>query len=170
MIIEKSVVDFNLTPQQFTETFQSVDLAVNPRHCLMVHVTEPLWSKWIFTWYGLDLASSSQFSLQFCNQAACLLNTAVSRKYAPPLSYIKAPPTMNATFTGNYVWQFHVEIEGYSVAYFDHITVFEAPYRWTSVKGGAHMPYLCIYKARWAPPLMELQRYGAGMQSKYTTE
>ena len=77
---------------------------------------------------------------------------------------------MNATFTGNYVWQFHVEIEGYSVAYFDHITVFEVPYRWTSVKGGAHMPYLCIYKARWAPPLMELQRYGAGMQSKRTME
>ena len=33
------------------------------------------------------------------------------------------------------MWQSHVEIEGYSVAYFDHIAVFEALYRWTSVKG-----------------------------------
>ena len=28
-----------------------------------------------------------------------------------------------------YMWQSHVEIEGYSVAYFDRIAVFEAPYR-----------------------------------------
>ena len=26
------------------------------------------------------------------------------------------------------MWQSHVEIKGYSVAYFDRITVFEAPY------------------------------------------
>ena len=38
-----------------------------------------------------------------------------------------------------YVWQSCVEIEDYSVAYFDRITVFEVPYRWTSIKGGAHM-------------------------------
>ena len=37
-----------------------------------------------------------------------------------------------------YMWQSRVEIEGYSVAYFDHIAVFEAMYRWTPVKGGAH--------------------------------
>ena len=36
------------------------------------------------------------------------------------------------------MWQSHVEIEGYSVAYFDCIAAFEAPYRRTSVKGGAH--------------------------------
>ena len=30
------------------------------------------------------------------------------------------------------------EIKGDSVAYFNWITVFEAPYRWASVKGGAH--------------------------------
>ena len=29
-----------------------------------------------------------------------------------------------------YMWQSRVEIEGYSVAYFDRIAVFEAPYRW----------------------------------------
>ena len=28
-----------------------------------------------------------------------------------------------------YMWQSHVEVEGYSVAYFDHIAAFEAPYR-----------------------------------------
>ena len=37
-----------------------------------------------------------------------------------------------------YMWQSHVKIEGYSVAYFDCITVFEVLYRWTSIKGGAH--------------------------------
>ena len=37
-----------------------------------------------------------------------------------------------------YMWQSRVEIDDYSVAYFDHIAVFEAPYRWTSVKGEAH--------------------------------
>ena len=36
------------------------------------------------------------------------------------------------------MWQFHVEIEGYFVAYSDHITVFEALYYSISVKGGAH--------------------------------
>ena len=29
----------------------------------------------------------------------------------------------------NNMWQSHVEIEGYSVAYFDCIAAFEAPYR-----------------------------------------
>ena len=28
----------------------------------------------------------------------------------------------------NKMWQSHVEIEGYSIAYFDRIAVFEAPY------------------------------------------
>ena len=40
------------------------------------------------------------------------------------------------------MWQSCVEIKGYSVAYFDHIAVFEAPYRWTSVKGGAYMHFV----------------------------
>ena len=35
------------------------------------------------------------------------------------------------------MWQSHVEIKGYSVAYFERIAVLEAPYRRTSVKGGA---------------------------------
>ena len=39
-----------------------------------------------------------------------------------------------------YMWQSCIEIEGYSIAYFDHIAaVFEVPYRLTSVKGRAHM-------------------------------
>ena len=39
------------------------------------------------------------------------------------------------------MWQSHVEIEGFSVVYFDSIAVFEAPYRWTSTKGGADTCY-----------------------------
>ena len=36
------------------------------------------------------------------------------------------------------MWQSRVEIEHYSVVYFDLITAFEALLRRTSVKGGAH--------------------------------
>ena len=36
------------------------------------------------------------------------------------------------------MWQSRVEIEHYSVAYFDRIAAFEALLRRTSVKGGAH--------------------------------
>ena len=42
----------------------------------------------------------------------------------------------------SHMWQSCVEIEGYSVAYFDRIAVFEAPYRGTSVKGRAHMHFV----------------------------
>ena len=77
------------------------------------------------------------------------------------------------------MWQSRVEIEGYSVAYFDRIATFEAPYRWTSVKGGAHMRYVdsldihASTKRIWAPPLTEVQRYGASnaaMRLKYVME
>ena len=77
------------------------------------------------------------------------------------------------------VWQSCVEIEGYSIAYFDHIAAFEAPYCWTSVKGGAHTSFIdsldihATTKHVWAPPLMEDQQYGtskAAMQSKYAAE
>ena len=77
------------------------------------------------------------------------------------------------------MWQSHVEIEGYSVVYFDRIAVFEAPHRWTSIKGRAHTYYVDAWisnestKRMWAPPWMEVQRYGtskAAMQSKYTRE
>ena len=74
-----------------------------------------------------------------------------------------------------HMWQSRVEIEGYSVVYFDCITVFEAPYHWTSVKGGAHMHFVDIHgsmKRVWALPLTEVQRYGTSnteMRSKYTT-
>ena len=44
-----------------------------------------------------------------------------------------------------HMWQYRVEIEGYSIAYFDCIAVFEAPYRLTSIKGGAHMHFVDIY-------------------------
>ena len=77
------------------------------------------------------------------------------------------------------MWQSRVEIEGYSVAYFVRIAVFEAPYCWTSVKGGAHTRFVDAWisnestKRIWAPPLTEVQQYGASnaaMRSKYATE
>ena len=37
------------------------------------------------------------------------------------------------------MWQFRVEIEDYSVAYFDRIAAFKVPYRCTSFKGGAYI-------------------------------
>ena len=70
--------------------------------------------------------------------------------------------------------QSRVEIEGYSVVYFDRIAALEAPYRWTSVEGGAHMRFIDESMKRiWALPLKEVQRYGtskAAMRSKYATE
>ena len=78
-----------------------------------------------------------------------------------------------------HMWKSRVEIEGYSVPYFDHIATFEALYRWTSVKGGAHMRFvdwLDIHVSTlhvWVPPLTEVQWYGASntaMRSKYATE
>ena len=77
------------------------------------------------------------------------------------------------------MWQSRLEIEGYSVAYFDHIAAFEVPYCWTSVKGGAHTRFVdsldihATTKCIWAPPLMEDQQYGAlkeAMRLKYATE
>ena len=65
---------------------------------------------------------------------------------------------------GKNVWQSRVEIEGYSVAYFDRIIAFEG---WTCVKGGAHkhfvvfMRYSYTYEARISPPLTEVQQYSA---------
>ena len=78
-----------------------------------------------------------------------------------------------------HVWQSRVEIEGYSAAYFDRIVAFEALYRWTSVKGRAHTRFVDVWishestKRIWAPPLTEVQRYGASkamMRSKYAME
>ena len=78
-----------------------------------------------------------------------------------------------------HVWQSCVEIEGYSVAYFDRIAVFEALYHWTSIKGGAHTRFVDAWmsnestKRIWAPPLTEVQRYGTSkvvIALKYATE
>ena len=40
------------------------------------------------------------------------------------------------------MWPSRVEVEVYSVAYFDHIVAFEVPYRLTSVKDGTHMHFV----------------------------
>ena len=62
---------------------------------------------------------------------------------------------------------------------FDCIAAFEVPYRWTSIKGGAHMRFVDSWnvhastKRVWAPPLTEVRQYGAlntAMQSKYAME
>ena len=56
--------------------------------------------------------------------------------------------------------QSRVEIEEYSVAYFNRIAMFKAPHRWTSVQGGAHnyvlrkfIRYSCIYEVHMSPTL-----------------
>ena len=70
------------------------------------------------------------------------------------------------TFTWDcHMWQSCVEIEDYSIAYFDRIAAFEALYHWTSVKGGVHMHFVdsldihASMKHVWTLPLMEVQRY-----------
>ena len=77
------------------------------------------------------------------------------------------------------LWQSHVEIKDYSIAYFEYIPVLEALYRWTAIKSGAHTHFIDGWIANestkwvWAPPLMEIQRYStlnAAMRSNYTTE
>ena len=65
------------------------------------------------------------------------------------------------------MWKSHVEIEGYSVACFDRIAVLEAPYRWASIKGGAHTCFVATWisnesmKRIWTSPLTEVQWYSA---------
>ena len=71
------------------------------------------------------------------------------------------------------LWQSQAEIENYSVAYFDCIA---APYHWTSVKCGAHTCFVDAWisnkstKYIWAPPLMEVQRYGASKVVMWGTQ
>ena len=68
------------------------------------------------------------------------------------------------------MWQSNLDIEDYS-AHLDRITVFKVPYRWTLLKWtDAHFIDL---KHVWAPPLTEVQRYGASniaVHSKYTMD
>ena len=40
------------------------------------------------------------------------------------------------------MWQSRIEIENYSVTYFDHIATLNASYCWTSNKGGAHIRFV----------------------------
>ena len=66
------------------------------------------------------------------------------------------------------MWQSHVEIEYYSVAYFDRVTALKAPYLRTSVKGGAQTRCViasiaaAFYALRLSPTLngsSEIQRF-----------
>ena len=43
---------------------------------------------------------------------------------------------------GKYMWQSRLEIKDYFVEYFNRTTAIEAPYRCTSVIGGAHMCFV----------------------------
>ena len=55
------------------------------------------------------------------------------------------------------MWQSCVEIEGYSVTYFNHNATFEMPYCWTSVQGSCvlhiFIGYSCIYELCMSPTL-----------------
>ena len=76
----------------------------------------------------------------------------------------RTEPTVSHKSQTN-MWQSRVEIEGYFVAYFDRFAAFKVPYRWTSVKGGAHMRFIdsldihASAKHVWALPLTGVQRY-----------
>ena len=58
--------------------------------------------------------------------------------YVCTCSIIVTPSNEHVFMYSMHIWQMWVEIEHYFVAYFDCITVFEALYHRTSVKGGAH--------------------------------
>ena len=74
------------------------------------------------------------------------------------------------------VW---VEIEHYSIVYFECITEFDTLLRWASAEGRAHMRYVNSWlsdvpiKRIWTPPLAEAHHYSASnsvMCSNYVTE
>ena len=69
------------------------------------------------------------------------------------------------------MWQSRVEID-YSVAYSDRIAAYEALYCRTSVKGGAHMRYSCIYEARMSPiaSFPGLRRFSSSVCVQYNTQ
>ena len=111
------------------------------------------------SWWGLVLAET-------CSELA---------QHAAGLSFFREMYVVYCLF----LWQSCVEIKNYSVMCFDHITAFEVPYHWTSVKSGAHMRFVDLLdihastKHIWALPLMEVQRYDAlntAMRSKNTPE
>ena len=68
-------------------------------------------------------------------------------------------------YKNKYMWQSRVEIGHYYVVYFNCIIVFEALYRRTSTKGGAHThcnrcAKTSIYmQYAWAPPLTEVLHF-----------
>ena len=95
----------------------------------------------------------------------------------PPLLKGFSSPKINSFWPmyRKHMWQSHVEIEVYSIAYFNRFAALEVPYHWTFIKGGADMRFtdsLGIHastKHVWAPPSMGNQWYGASntvMQSK----
>ena len=74
--------------------------------------------------------------------------------------------------------QSRVEIEDYSVAYFDCTAAFKEPYRWSYSKGGAHTCFVALLmfigrcgslivhastKHLWVPPSTKVQRYSASI-------
>ena len=57
------------------------------------------------------------------------LNTRVYQSTQYPCVSLVAMATFAKATNGIYMWQSRVEIEGYSIAYFDCIVAFEVPYR-----------------------------------------
>ena len=82
--------------------------------------------------------------------------------YAAVLQYStsKATEIQNGKIINFYPRLSHIRTLGcYFVTYFNRIAVFEAPYRWTSIKGEAHTQFVDAWisnesmKYIWAPPL-----------------
>ena len=105
------------------------------------------------TWLQVCIRVSTKTWLQVCicvPTKTWLQVSNVHRTYTPKCfndsraCYNRHPrttPQYTRNVTHN-MWEHRVEIEGYSIAYFDRIAVFEAPYCWTSIKGGAHMRFI----------------------------
>ena len=77
---------------------------------------------------GLCIRAAAQY---FCNGSITPAGFKFTELHASTLATIlmHSWPTDCSYMLKDYMWQSRVEIKGYSVAYFDRITAFEALYR-----------------------------------------
>ena len=71
--------------------------------------------------------------MRFALMEAKMALIEILKKY----TFVQAPEMevsfLNSSFLLD-MWQFHVEVKGYFITYFDHVAMFEVLYRWTSIK------------------------------------
>ena len=98
---------------------------------------------------------ASQLSQQCSQVAGVLLNPVPEPWQNWEVGHLIRNFTMYRVF---YVWQSRVEIKSYSIACFDRIAAFEAPYHnfcqgWGSYALHSFIKYSCIYEAHISPTL-----------------